>query len=51
MHFKARHVRFYLIGFVVIAQSVASILIDDQEQVSQFIRRLYHGCEFVLVRR
>ena len=57
MHFKARHVRFYIIGFVFIAQLTASVVTDNssklprQEQVTQFLRRYFHGCEFVIVMR
>ena len=57
MHFKARHVRFYVIGFVFIAQLIASVVMDNssklprQEQVTQFLRRYGHGCEFVIVMR
>lgn len=57
MHVKARHVRFYIIGFVFIAQLIASVVTDSssklprQEQVTQFLRRHYHGCEFAIVMR
>ena len=57
MQFKARHVRFYIIGFVFIAQLIASVVTDNssklprQEQATQFLRRYFHGCEFVIVMR
>ena len=52
MHYQDRQILFYITGVVFTTPSNAlsmfgsSSKLPRQEEVSQFVRRFYHGCEF-----